>query len=1365
MAFSIAAVLILVLSGCSIALIYRSTDVQSNMPLEMAREMSRTADGVSSDLEDVVYSRAIEAVTTSNQVNESGIRERFDLLMADHVSRHYPMPTGAFSVNVNEHNLTLMFMRANIGELYPELEGVGVEYNLSTVPVYFQVVGNLTIVVEGDRGTVIHIHDMDKGIHLPVPLVVDRIDSLARAMESGRCEFENIVRYELSALAQDRVLRGYGMNHREGKEGTSAVLTEGDVLRAVNIALLLETKGRLRSVDPELTSHLEGSWEGEHVEVLSSLSGGEVDPADLFISSYGETEYDPSILLSQCLYSITDNLVLRWMEFFHFLDVANVLESAIEESEMALNEILDRCLGIDIIQEGMINWISQNMASSGYEESWYRYMHYLPVDGRVEMPSHLIEVENELGQTFEVELGGVYDIDFPNLDLLGSRLWGDFQEEYRRTTFQLGETLESMVKRVAQGIASKSPWTSISIETDPMDQDGFMDSIVVAIESLETSPGIQPYISSLVEETGPADPMADSFLRFLNDEWESIVRREKAIDTTCRSIAKTMVEEICNGIPHMGKDSRDVLVTRLLGLFRTPCIGLEERVEEEFDRASSWRLDAMNSSLSSLGGREDLFLDLMCGLVSGVPGIFDGLRSQMTEMVEDMQDCLGLRCDQIGLPMPESSGFEVGMDHFVLGERLRTETGYLSSQDLKMDILYPWDQDPGVNAHVTDPGNLMMAAYSTQWSICIRGDIPIKVTPEGVSELVLTNMPMGRTIHLGTEFTVVTNSGWSLTGVEYTPSSTMMGEIVHFMEGIWDGIVDALKTVANGITGAFSFFKELVFHLFSYSMSALELLSQGLQFMVEGLQGFLMGAAGVTMELLAGLVESLLGTVSFNTTIFGMDFSVQTNAIDLALGTTKDLLKITFSFSVLGTTISISNRLVRLGSGDYDLLVNCTLGGRDWSVSIVVDPLMKMFSHFVEIKGLFRETTLVIYLPEVEEYSTLTVSLGDIPGIGTLLSNIPTPLPGVKASIDAGFEVRFTSPFVNHPVINEYEQNPKGVDRGNEWVELYNPTDEAISLDGWSIGTSHGDQRLDRLSDLSIMPQERIIYTFPGQALDNGGATKFPLCECVVLKDAEGNRVDSTPWTRDHENDGKTWQRSYDGSDRWVFKEGTKGTPNGKRSVMSSEIQFIKSVIWDSVARAFGEAGEMEPSLESLGSVFSRSIDLIRERCIETLASCIVEMRLYAEVALNEYSGSVGAGFSLSLVITGACVRETLAMLADMVIDALTSITNSMGASSKVTTVERLAEHIYIRFTVFGRASLPGMVSDLMDSPEFRMEVAIGVNLACIGRMMGCHFGRPGIEFGVVLTGIPGGMLPKLFAVDMDRTVDVWLMKATLFPG
>lgn len=1381
MPFAVAAALLLVLSTFSIALIYQSElrEGSQPVPLEIMKEMSKVAKEVGFDLEEIAYSKAIDSVRSTKKLNESAIMENFSSLFDTYIRTHYPRGLSGFSVTVNGTNVTMMFIRSSIDEIYPELEGQGTAYNLTTVPVYFALTGNMTVVVEGSGGFIIDYYEVDRNLFLPFPLVANRFQSISNALTGGRCEFENIVRYELSALAQDRVLRGYGLASIHGERGTSEILTTPDVLRAMNLAWLLEQKRYLRSVDPELLSLIEGYTEGDS-KGLEDIMKGDLDPADLLLSSYGSIGYDMGLILSQSLYAISDLLVLKWLEFLHILDLAEGIESLLESAEISLNGLIEMCLGRDLLQENVIGWISSRMENAGFVEGDYRYMHFNEPDGFIIVPHQSWTVNNDLNESYDLILGGDYQVDFPSLDLFTSPVWGDFIEEWKLSTFQLGDALSIFVKEVAVGISSHFSFEPCEIEFDPSDGISFLDSLNNLLVNSMDEGWLTPLIKEVEGKVNLLDEMSEKFVSFIDSSWQKILSIESSIQEAIDQVANQMVEEATNVVPHFGDHSKLTMELDLKNSFRcSNSWNLVESLEAMFMRSANWRIEAMRGVFSEQvvgadsGPMSSLLSDLVAGALSKVPGVEDSITEYIANQVSQIRDCYKLRCDEILIPLSTASGFQVMVGEYDLLESFEVEGGIFRNDETNLNgvqigVLMPWEHplDDGYpNSHMTEPGNISLASFVTQWTISIQAEVDLSIKSRGAFHLMLEDddSDCKRKINISTEFTVATNSGWPLQGVEYNPTSTLATELTEFLEGIWHGIVDALKIVSDGINGVFSFFKDTLSTLISYSMRAVELLSEGLQAMVSGLQWLFEGVAEATIRTIVVFVESHLGTVDFNATLFGVKFSVSTNVQDLALGITKDILKVTFSFSVFGTTISISSRLLRLGNGDYDMLINCTLGEDCWSLSLIVDPLMKIYNHFVEIKGYFSGLVLLLYLPEIVQYSSHTLSLKDIPGLGALLSNIPTPIPGIKASIDAGFEIKFNLPFVNHPVINEYEQNPPGLDSGNEWVEIYNPTNEVICLDGWTLETAHGDQRLDDLSAISIMPQERIVFMFQGQALDNGGRDKFPLSECIVLKDENGNRIDSTPWTTDHYNDERSWQRSFDGSDRWVFKEATGGAPNGLSMASSSEIEFIKKALWDSTSRAFSETEELGPSLSSLATIFSRSVELVQESLIELLSSSIVEMRLFVEVSLSEYSSSFGAGFSLSLVITGRCVEETLGLIGDMVSKALDHITNPLGLAPEIRPLERLAENIFVRFSVHGSAGIPGYMADVLNAPEIRLEAIVEINLACIGAAFGCNLGKWRMGFGVVVSGIPSSLLPKLFAMDTEKTVDVWLLKAYVF--
>ena len=132
-----------------------------------------------------------------------------------------------------------------------------------------------------------------------------------------------------------------------------------------------------------------------------------------------------------------------------------------------------------------------------------------------------------------------------------------------------------------------------------------------------------------------------------------------------------------------------------------------------------------------------------------------------------------------------------------------------------------------------------------------------------------------------------------------------------------------------------------------------------------------------------------------------------------------------------------------------------------------------------------------------------------------------------------------------HLMINEIEINPSGFDTGNEWVELYNPTDKVIDLQDWQISYTYRgpETQLIATESILIQPYEYFVYTYSGLRLTN--ATPG----IVRLIDPEGTVIDQTSPFKDEGNDEKTWQRFPDGGDLqwpdlWLFIPATRGQAN-----------------------------------------------------------------------------------------------------------------------------------------------------------------------------------------------------------------------------
>lgn len=147
-----------------------------------------------------------------------------------------------------------------------------------------------------------------------------------------------------------------------------------------------------------------------------------------------------------------------------------------------------------------------------------------------------------------------------------------------------------------------------------------------------------------------------------------------------------------------------------------------------------------------------------------------------------------------------------------------------------------------------------------------------------------------------------------------------------------------------------------------------------------------------------------------------------------------------------------------------------------------------------------------------------------------------------------------------HLVINEVELNPPGSDGSagsEEWVELYNPTDQDIDVSDWTFSTTGGHTTITQMKLRGFIAEREgaivseplvkaggylALYLKDRQWLDN-------FEERVLLQDAAGREVDRTPLLSDSKDDERSWQRIPNGQDTdtdvdWRFRQSTRGAPN-----------------------------------------------------------------------------------------------------------------------------------------------------------------------------------------------------------------------------
>jgi competence protein ComEC len=171
---------------------------------------------------------------------------------------------------------------------------------------------------------------------------------------------------------------------------------------------------------------------------------------------------------------------------------------------------------------------------------------------------------------------------------------------------------------------------------------------------------------------------------------------------------------------------------------------------------------------------------------------------------------------------------------------------------------------------------------------------------------------------------------------------------------------------------------------------------------------------------------------------------------------------------------------------------------------------------------------------------------------------LPPPPPPPAASATAAN---------NEILINEVELNPAGTDSGAEKVELYNPSNRAVDLNGWTISSTAGRTSAtivigEGTTTTTTIPPDGYLIVSDGdsqQWLDNTGG------EVIELRNDSGILIDNVGPFSDIANDDATWQRSPDGEGEgegeeeeeernWVFSSGTLSGANFGTFVSDPEI-------------------------------------------------------------------------------------------------------------------------------------------------------------------------------------------------------------------
>jgi hypothetical protein len=1298
------------------------------------------------------------------------------------------------------------------------------ELAVTTANPYYLALGNFSVVAVSEAASLSKDLAFDRPIISALPFLETKLRAFEAASEGEFSDMGRLVGYMLTTLAQLRAIEGYGVPTYTGLD-TASILTEQDVHRAVAVSLLIEQVRLFRDFDGSFAAQVAELCGGGSLGLaaLGGSSGRCLDPAELFLWFLGKTEpdLDPSMLVAQAVAGLADQLVLKMMDYMGWLGALGLAGQALDLIQGTVDSIVECLTGEDQDLQAVVTWVRRTLELTTELPEAHTTAFRADSDFIVYIPERQYFVEDASGALHPVWVGGAFEsVDVPSHDMLSSGPWADFYPDFKEQQGSLTDLVYDSVKRLAFDLASTCTVGVSGMAFDPADGTDLFTAMSERAGDVEIALSPEAALAA-----GEGLPMFSSQYA-LSQAFASFLA-ERAADMVPPDLPGAMFDRVADGVvagasvPYI-PDLAVPVSQQIWEIVRNDLEhdaewGVGAQASGLFDMVFAQSVEGMSRAVcSSVGEADDGFIG---PLVDSVAAVLAAGTSAFPGLPRLVEDALGAFA-KAALAQKRMSSYKQSAYLDVGGEFefwdgdleaaeasgsvLNTsvsveipgglppltavpydpEAGSSSleclfpADEVLVEVKRPWDYDRSAeeypNLHLTSLANVSATPYAAQWQVSVKGLVQVRTSSSDqyLFSSVEPDPVVEAPVLISICLPVVVHSAWPLEGVEYNPSNTALSDALDvaakFCDYLWDKLEPALGWVRDGLEAMYHFVQDAFRTLASFTTKVVQVISRCIQAMLETLQTYVQKFADSVLGKAVGVFVDLVGNVELRLSMYGLTLIIQTNLPDLLFKKSQDLVRIIVCTDRLGPGIALGFRVARLTDGRFDVVVNGTVTFDSGSVEVVVDPLMIILRRFVEVHCRTDTWALDMVMPEAEPYETAEVSTADLPGAGTLLSNIPIPMLGLSASVEAGLRMKYTPPFPTDVVVNEFEANPKGDDGGAEWVELYNPLAEARCVDGWTLRTTHGEGHELPLSG-TLLPNGRMVFTFPETAIDNGEPGD-PLNDgdSLVLVDPSGRTVDVTPVLSDDYNDGKTHQRTWDGGPKWALREGTRSLSNGAPVLLATS-DFIVQALFTAFKEAFDETrlSEVSASLDFVVLLAKRVLHHFIENLLSIVKEVIHEVILYVKVVFSDATGAAGLGIRASFVVTGEAIVDLLRWLIHSVAAFIVNVGRAGNPAAYPAFPSEFFAGLYVRFDVLMEIGTPKMVAALGVTSELEGRLTcvatIGPNLPCLGKLVGKDWGQWRVDFGVYLERVPREYVSGFLLKDTGDEVDLWLMRGSVY--
>lgn len=1173
------------------------------------------------------------------------------------------------------------------------------------VPAYLRAIGTLTVDMRTESGRARVDVDISTDGSYALPLVAGQASMFETMTDGGKgISLSEMVTYQLTCLAQTRVLNGYGALSEYGDMGTSSIITKEDVRRAYDNAVSAIGLICFRTETGDVR-----------------MSAG-TDLADLAVSDGGYLVIDIPLVYAQAVLGVIDEVALGW---FEYLCMDRVWDRADGDQRalMYLGDMIGSFLkGEDVLGAG--SYIREVMSSNGLSEGEYRF------------PGS--------GTTTGVFGDITVSVDNPTEDIFAQSWIQRFKSTYHQGTDQVMDHIRHVLNLSASMMADRMGMDAVRVAIDPDDTETFSETLSrVLTEGIDRcSRGFEGIVRESLESAASfGDPFYGAIADTIDRHASDLVDSQGFMSRLEAALTAAMPE---------GTDIQSLLASDTAQSMLESYRGRVLSDLEVFDQ--------LRYVPGGDPGVMDRILATVCSFGLETIGVLEPVRSSFTRMGNEISDRVAA-CSADGITgLPGNHTFRLqDADGNVTSERI--DAVVTSDPVIGRPMV-----DDGLCVHTVGFGEDSLASYTTVIRVTLDDRISYSLRGSGtLSDSMGTHssaLDGYSEPHL--DLLIPVQSAWALKGVDYSPSCTVVSDATDRLLELLEPIIEPLMEIMSLTRDAMVFLGERLQEVANQVAEVIASVYDSLMGPTEELNAWILdGMADIASEAGLDILTSIGLDDQFVSIGLG-DYTlvISTNAVSWN-ASTKTLFSATLSGPVAGLSVSAGITVKAKGEVNRENLVVTGQGrieGDDWSVKVNVDPLMRGGKHLLTLDGEVDDTDISVTIPELDEYHELGIGLSDIPGVGQMLSNIPLPALGTTASIDAGFTLRYSAPVQRGLLINEFESNPPGDDAGNEWIELLNNGSQSVDLTGYTLSASSDWRKKTMDLSGSIAPGERLVIT-PSFTLVNSSGKYTKNGEAVSLKDPEGNTVDKTPVRKDSANDGDTWHRRFDGSTEWVFGKGTRGEGNSTDPL--GEIipaTDVKDLVWGSVEKAFGDVDRITDT-ESMERFMESLIKHVIDSVIRKVTARIVDASVFVKVDVGDAAGVTSSGVRVALVADDELASDVLKYAAGN----LQSMALGVRNPYRIDPLAMFTENIDLEVMCHSSIGFPKLLSAGDDDlPEMDLAISFRTNMASVTRVLGTDTGRPSVTCSVGALDCPFEVIPEKLNPNRNMDRDLWLMRITV---